>query len=288
MKVQALAGVRRLLRRIRQTAYLSSHPIRHRACANIIRSSQLYLDRKTSFKYVGDHLALGLNPSQRREILATHYSVFPNFLQPAWVAELRGGVPIWRKRVGDGLPDLRITMEISKHAPMEGELQLKFSFIKDLCVLTFTIAPGKIFGIPGSMVLFIGGVQGGIGIREEVRQAARLNDEISPALILILAVQALAEAINVAEIIAVGENEQISRRYAQMSFDYEQFWTKVGGTRRGNHYRLPMHSPQKPLSFVTANHRSRARRRRETKAAIRQMLDKRFRELLTPSVRRSS
>jgi len=217
-------------------------------------------------------------------VLVTHYSSFPGFLRPGCLADLRRGITIWQQFVGEGLPKLTIVMERSKLAPMEGELQLRFSFKTDLCVLTFSIAPGKVFGATAETVIFIGGVQGRIGSREEVRQAARLNSEISPRSMLILAVQSLALAMGVEEIIAVGEDEHISRAYAQskISFDYAQFWTETGGVRIGRHYRLPVHSPQKPLSLVSPSHRSRARRRREIKASIQRSLEFRFHQLIEP------
>jgi uncharacterized protein VirK/YbjX len=275
------------LKRVRQAAYVGSHPLPHRACAAVIRSSRLPFDRKTSLKYVGDHLALSLSTSQRREVLVAHYSTFPSFLRPPCLAELGHGITVWEKSVGDDLPHLSITLERSMLAPMEGELQLRFSFKTDLYVLTFSVGPGHVLGVADTTVLFIGGVQGRIGSREEVREAARLNSELSPRALLVLAAQALARAIDVDEIIAVGEDEHISRAYAeaQMSFDYAQFWTKVGGVRVGRHYRLPMESPHKPLALVAASHRSRARRRREIKHAIRDALDLRFRQLIEPRSR---
>ena len=157
----------------------------------------------------------------------------------------------------------------------------------EAAIVGFSVGPGHVLGVADTTVLFIGGVQGRIGSREEVREAARLNSELSPRALLVLAAQALARAIDVDEIIAVGEDEHISRAYAeaQMSFDYAQFWTKVGGVRVGRHYRLPMESPHKPLALVAASHRSRARRRREIKHAIRDALDLRFRQLIEPRSR---
>jgi len=282
VSAQPLFGVRKLLKRVRQAAYVGAHPLPHRACANVIRSSRLPFDFKTSLKYVGDHLALSLSTSQRRDVLVAHYSTFPSFLRPPCLAELGQGITIWEKFIDDDLPYLRITLERSKLAPMEGELQLLFSFRTDLYVLTFSVGPGEVFGAESGTVLFIGGVQGRFASREEVREAARLNSELSPRSLLVLAVQALARAIDVDEIIAVGEDEQVSRAYAQslISFDYAQFWKKLGGVRVGRHYRLPMESPQKPLALVSASHRSRARRRREIKNAIQESLDIRFRQLI--------
>lgn len=281
MAVPKLFEPRKFLKRLRQAFYLGAHPISHRRCAASIRESGLEAHPITSLKYVGDHLALSLKPSERRQALTTHYQKLPALLRPVCAAKLRGGLTIWRKTLPDGLPGLSIVLEPSALAPMEGELQLRFSFRSDLFVLTFLLAPGEVFGSSAGYVLFIGGVQGRMSSRDEVREASRHNNEISPATMLILTVQALAKRLGVREIIAIGEEDHISLTYARgrMAFDYRRFWREAGGVRMGRQYRLPLDRPQKPLSQVPASHRSRARRRREAKAAVRDSIDARLEEL---------
>jgi uncharacterized protein VirK/YbjX len=278
-----LLDSRKLLKRVRQLAYLGAHPIKHGRCVASIRNSGLSADPITALKYIGDHLALSLTPSQRRRALAVHYTVLARLLRSWCAAELQRGVRVWRKAVGHDLPYLTIHLEPARLAPMEGELQLRFSFRSDLCVLTFMIAPGDVFGSSAKKVLFIGGIQGRMGARKELREASRLNDEISPAAMLILTVQAIAKKIGISEIIGVGEDEHISMAYARarIAFDYERFWREAGAVRIGCHYRLPLQSAPKPLSNVPLSHRSRARRRREAKALIRESIDRRLDELFS-------
>lgn len=272
---------RTFLKRVRQLLYVGRHPISHGRCHSVVRRSGLSTSRRTPFKYVGEHLALSLNCSQRHAALTTHYELMPRLLCPAYAVALRHGLHIWRMTPGGDVPELSITLEPAKLAPMEGELQLRFSSRADLFVLTFSLAPGHVFGSNERYVLFIGGIQGIIGTREEVREASRANGEISPAAMLILAVQAIAHALGIREIVAVGEQEQISMSYARsrINLDYAHLWQHSGGERIGTHYRLPIHSPQKPLSQVSLSHRSRARRRREAKAAIRRSMEARTTEI---------
>jgi uncharacterized protein VirK/YbjX len=257
--------------------YLGSHPFSHYRCARIIRGSRLTRDPFIPLKYLGDHLALSLDAPQRREALMGHYDALPKLLDPAAHNRLREGLVLWRRQVIDGGPPLTIILETSKLAPMEGELQVRFSFRSDLYVLTFLLAPGSIFGLDRERVLFIGGVQGRVGAREEVREASRLNSEISPAAMLIMAVQAIAKTMQVDELIAIGENDHISMSYSpsKIMFDYRRFWTEVGGHRLGAHYRLPL---EKPLSEVSLSHRSRARRRREAKSLVKESIEHRLRQ----------
>lgn len=276
----------KLLKRMRQLSYLVRHPISHARCMRTVARSRLSADRMTPFRYLGDHLALSLATDIRRKALEGHHSIASDAFSPQAAIRIRDGAAIWRRHVDDG-PPLRILLQPSKLAPMEGELQLSFSFRSELYVLTFLIAPGSVFGSKNPKVLFIGGLQGRMGCVKEIREAARLNHEIAPAAMLMLAVQAVAREIGAAELIAIGEDDQVSMSYSapMVSFDYRAFWTDVGGSRRGRFYSLPLEPNHRPLSEIKLSHRSRTRRKREEKQRIRSNLEARMRQLLRPANR---
>ena len=274
----------KLLKRVKQVFYLGRHPLSHYRCATAIRDSRLTRDPLTSLKYLGDHLALSLRTPQRRQALMGHYAALRRLLHPAVGGELPNGIWLWRRELGDGQPPLSIILEPSKLAPMEGELQLRFTLKSDLYVLTFLLAPGDVFGLDCVNVLFIGGVQGLIGARGEMREASRLNGEISPAAMLILAVQAIGKVMRVDDLIAIGEDDHISTGYspAKIMFDYRRFWTEAGGERFGAHYRIPMETPHKPIAEIALTHRSRTKRKREAKRCIREEIEERLQQIIMP------
>ncbi|MFL6725741.1 MAG: DUF535 family protein [Sphingomicrobium sp.] len=281
-----LFGGGTLFKRLRQAVYLGSHPLSHLRCASIIRESRLARDWFIPMKYLGNHLALSLRAPQRRQALMGHYTTLPKLLQPSVRARLGAGILIWQKLLDRDCPPLSVILEPSKLAPMEGELQLRFSYRSDLCVLTFLLAPGRVFEIDAPSILFIGGVQGRFGSREEMREASRLNGEISPAAMLILAVQAIAKIMQVDELVAIGEDDHISMSYSpsKVMFDYRLFWTQAGGIRRGEHYRIPLESPQKPLLEIPLSHRGRTKRKREAKRLVRAAIERRLRQIIVPAL----
>jgi len=272
----------KLIRRVRQLVYLSSHLVSHLRCVRAVRRSRIAGERLISLKYLGDHLALSLSTSERREALIEHYAALPEILRGDGRARLSQGISVWHRDVGTSTPPLAITLEPSRLAPMEGELQLRFSHQTDLYVLTFLIAPGRVFGARSERVLFVGGVQGIFGARREMRTASKLNDEISPAAMLILAVQEIGKAVHVGEIIAIAEDDHISMGYspASIMFDYGRLWTDVGGERQGRHYRVPFETPHKPLSQISLSHRARTRRKREAKRLVSQSIALRLRTMI--------
>jgi len=269
----------KLLKRTRQLTYLVLHPISHGRCMAAIARSGVNSSPLTSLKYLGDHLALSLNTSHRREALSQHHSILAGAVSREVADEIRRGALLWKRDVGREAA-LRLVLEPSKLAPMEGELQLTFSFKADLHVLTFIVAPGNVFDLPHAKVVFIGGLQGRVGRREEIREASKLNFEIAPAAMLLLAVQAIAKEIGAGALLAIGEADQISIGYSSlmMRFDYRAFWTGLGGSRRGAFYSIPLVTPKRPLSEVRL-HRSRTRRKREAKKQIRLSIETRLKEL---------
>jgi len=111
-----------------------------------------------------------------------------------------------------------------------------------------------------------------------MRQAAKDNGEISPAAMLLLTVRALAKVLDIGQIFAVAEEDQISKGYAsdKVKLDYHSFWRQAGGVRHGTFYKLFNESVEKPLNEIPITHRARTRRKRERKARIRETIEARL------------
>ena len=105
---------------------------------------------------------------------------------------------------------------------------------------------------------------------------------ISPAALLMIAVQALVRAMQVEGLIAVNANHQIARSYAhdQIRLDYHRFCTEAGRTSDNRYYHLPRDMASKSLGEISQNHRSRTRRKREAKAVVRAQIEQRLTELM--------
>jgi uncharacterized protein VirK/YbjX len=239
-------------------------------------------DRWTPFKYLGDYLSLSMSTTARRQALTGHYLRLGSLARAsAGYVSWRDSIVLWELGQREPHGSLRIFLEPARLAPMEGELQLRFSSgRRNLFTLTFLFTPGDLFGCPSDTVLFIGGVQGGVDCRSEMRQAAKDNGEISPPTMLLLTVKALAKVLQIGQIFAVAEENQISKRYTWASdtvkLDYHSFWSKMGGVRHGTFYKLLNESVEKPLNEIPITHRARTRRKRERKARIRETIEARL------------
>src|SRR5205085_12227254 len=111
----------------------------------------------------------------------------------------RSEIVLWSHRVE---PDtFTIGLCLPANHSLEGDLSLVFSVngIR-LHKLSFTCIPGKEVGLNAETALLVGGSQGFPGTTELIRRASKTIGEISPAAMLILALQALARRLGAAPI----------------------------------------------------------------------------------------
>ena len=276
MMAGALNYARRPVRRLFQVAYLSAHLPSHRRCVLLLRSSPTATSRLTQLKYLGNYLALGLTAAERLSILTCHYETMRR-LPASAQDELRTSALIWSRPHLNG-PPLQLRLEPAG-STLEGELQLRVSLGADLFRLTFAFAPGHICGGSSAPVICIGEIKG-MAALPELREASRLNGEIAPRTLLMLAVQALARAWGIRDICIVKRTQQIAAR-AYFQFDYAILLAEFGGTVGRRFDWLPIDPQARPLVETSPAHRSRARRRREAKETIRASMTDRFSDLMS-------
>jgi uncharacterized protein VirK/YbjX len=169
------------------------------------------------------------------------------------------------------LPDgTRIRLNLNRLTFDEGLWALDLSDEADERL--FTISFG--FSEPGT--LMIGCVQGPhrhVDGLQSGRDLTKAAEGLRPAHLLMHLLRDCAAAWGVARIVGVDEPFQSKGRWNHPAvgrkFDYDTFWTEVGGTKRedGN-WDLPVSVPQRPLEDVPAKRRSMYRKRYALLAAL--------------------
>lgn len=274
------------MKRVRQMGSLLLNSGAHHRSRPIFRRARTQIiSPLIQFKYLGDYLSLSFSTSERLRALAGHYQRFGEVLHAlAERSPWPDGIAVWELPGDDGeIPPLRVLIEPSELAPMEGEIQIRFAAgDQTLFTLTFLLAPGDLFGLADDTVIFVGGVQGGVNCRIEMRQAAKRNGEIAPAAMLLLTLRSFATVLGVKTILAVSESDQIAQSYAsdKLKLDYRDFWAQAGGYPQGACFVLANNHIDRPLHDIPISHRRRTRRKRERRDAIRAAIEARLRELL--------
>lgn len=224
---------------------------------------------KVMFKYVRQYLARSFNIHTRAMILANHYGFLNNLVVVDFMEKIcQGAVVLWQETKGENQYSITLTYPNNE----EGELFLIFSAnASPLFTLAFTIAPGGLLNVPDTQVVFIGRLQGVINQRDAIRLASSSFHDLIPAALLMSAIRGIAGALNIAGIVGVSAQNQVTLRgiAAPLTFSYDGFWVSAGGEKidEGGYY-LPVVRAEKAISSVKNNHRSRVKRKRQLKDSL--------------------
>ena len=283
-------GARTALTRIWKGAWIFTHP---RTCFEVVKvlaSAEtrpiVRAEPRLLFKYLSDFLGADLSRKERASILIDHYKFLTDRVQRNFfrvIVDRR--VELWRQIIGERTHRICLTFPRTTTAHHEGDLSLIFEADGvDIYVLSFTIGPGSIAGLPASRAIYIARVQGkGKGLHL-IRTATKMCVDISPQALLLAAAEGVATALGIGHIIGIGADNHVSAgadfRPNDMGRAYDEFWLAAGGLRmERNMYYLPVPLPHKPIQSVKRNHRSRALRKREYKIIVKEQVCRAFRDV---------
>jgi uncharacterized protein VirK/YbjX len=271
--------------RVMQAMHLIAHPRDHlRLRKVLVRAREKFSlghQKWSDLKYLRAYLARFLSIEQKRQCLSFHYEyVLRKATSKSARGLLVGKEMVWEKHKEGHIFGIHLTP--SSLTDREGELV--FNFVLDgqiVYLLTFSIAPAAPFDGTQDTVVFVGGLQGRPGKASEIRLVSKLNDEINAASALFLALKALANCWQINRIVAISAKYQISHDadiYAdQRSKIYDAFWKDAGGFASSDlFFTLDASFHRAASDPVSGAHKSRTRRKRVLKEALKKELDERF------------
>lgn len=218
------------------------------------------------------YLARSFDEQEKRGCARFHYSWLLEALGPAPVCALIGGSPeIWRLERDGASYTVKIRFE--HWVPREGELTLEMHRDEDLlCLLSFSVAPGRLLGLEAREAVLVCRLQGNPGEFEQIRLATKAMDEVSPRAILFAAVAGLAKAAGMDHVVGVAGANHISLlpdNRETLQRQYDDFFLALDATPlSGGFYAVDLRAPAKPLTLQKTGHRVRTRRKRLLKQQI--------------------
>ena len=193
-----------------------------------------------------------------------------------------GDIVIWNKSIETNCFSIRLTYP---QYDGDGNIALILNINSDpIYHLSFTIVPGHIFNMPDDHILYITRMQGGGNRFDLIRCATKSLYEISPPALLLIAVRAIANALNIENIagITVKDHPYLGRMPAADHYfsNYDNFWTSVGGKKiNDNVYILQTKPDEKPLSDIKQSHRRRTKIKRQRQIDIMDQICQTFEQL---------
>ncbi|MFL6676152.1 MAG: DUF535 family protein [Massilia sp.] len=225
------------------------------------------------------YLAKNLSLRERVECILAHYRFEEASFSPTYKLKVyrSGGLMLWSKLVGETHCALHLVL--ADRYAAEGDLSITLTVNGEvLHSIDFSWVCGKFAGSKAAMLPFVSANQGRWRRDHHVHDKFNATFPLSaPNFFCYAAMQGLAQAIGVTEVIGVSSELQVcysSDDVKHFHNAYEAFWEAVGGVAlapRG--YRLPVPQPMKPLSEVAAKHRKRSALRR---AALKEISDAAF------------
>lgn len=221
-------------------------------------------------KFLGPYLSTDL-ATHKKLAVQKHFLFFVDraFAGDTSIRGLRRGLCLWQRTAEN--EDHRIVLRLSDATKFEGDLLLEYLFNDQrLHSLSYVFAPGRVFGLPDANVAFIGGSQGANGCQQETRAAARGIGGIHPANMLVLALRAICQSLNVTGLCGVPSRFQLLNHTDQSPREenYDRLWTMNDGTLLNHVYYMPARLNVDDDGQLTGTHRTRRRRRRRLRQTI--------------------
>jgi uncharacterized protein VirK/YbjX len=226
------------------------------------------------------YLAQGISLRERVRCVLAHYIFEDSGFDTAYKQAVYrdGGLPLWRHANEAGGRGFEIRLEMAARLCAEGDLTISLHAMGDAggaCLhrLSFSWVDGAFAGVDSPIVPFIARNQ---GHRADVAEAFAAFEQAfphnSPSFFCFAALQGIAQALGIGEVVAVKSAWQSAYTPAEarhFANAYDGFWETLGGVAtNGPLWRIALPFRLKPLSEISPKHRKRAALRREYWQAI--------------------
>jgi len=219
---------------------------------------------RLGYKYLGNYLAHGLSRQARLRILFNHYEYLTRQVRSDFFTRLIGGIPLWQDCLGEDVVSIRLSFPSG--IDFEGDLALAFELNGTAVYnISFVVAPGPHVRSSQAQVLFVSRIQGTKNF-ESIRHCTKSCHDITPAALLVSALQGIAAALGIGMLVGISNAERL---YEGVTFDYDSFWTSFNaGKTAENLFFLPLPLVKTPIELIKGKRRERTLRKRQYKDQI--------------------
>lgn len=237
------------------------------------------------YKYLGSYLARNFPVRNRLAILTNHYHFLATRAKADFFSLVLNQTIIWRQTVDED--EFTIRLEFPAGIDFDGDLALVFS-CNDIPVyaVSFTFVPASVIDGSSGQVLFVSRVQG-ISSFDVIRQATKKLYDITPASLLVVALQGIGLAFGIDKLVGIS-NDMHLYRYTRVNethfFDYDSFWRSFHVDSSAVFFHIPIPFVEKPLAELKPNHRSRTIRKRAYKGEVCETVEQYVRTNFLPGV----
>ena len=199
-------------------------------------------------------LARSFTSAERARAHLHHYSFLQSRFSPSSLCQVLNR-EIRLFEISEQGHAFAIDLAAALEGDYEGELRMNFlADGADIFILSFTFVSGSVVGSSAQDAILISCNQGTQGAQATIGMATRALLGVCPQALLVSALEGIAEAIGITEIVCVSVANQatdFSEVHSTFAQKYDEFFDSWGATFASpGFYTLPVPFPQKPLQEI--------------------------------------
>lgn len=237
------------------------------------------LNRDLAEKLHRPYMRKDLRSAERLALLESHYRFGISQLHADLLVTATLRDVALAELSGKSGRDFQLVLGPAGSLQKEGELRLRLE-CDGLVLLSLAFTLSEQAGRP---VLLVGCLQGSpdAAVRDAIRDATKELFSLRPRQLLLVALQAIAQAYGLTGIVGVCDRLHIYRHWRKrrdIMQSYDEMWQDLGGSRRTDGmFELPLAHQQRPLAEYPSNKRSAMARRQ----ALERQLVERIQETIS-------
>ena len=225
------------------------------------------ISNRTSFIYLFSYIAQFLNTRQKLETLCYNYSFLKkNFSDDKLKQVFNEGITCFEEKSEEDT--YKVILKSSHIFEFEGSQFLVFT-MNDIALFTlsFTFAPGSVFGMNSENLIYVSALKGTKNEFEKFSKATKYFRENIPSVILIKVLESIAQTLNIGTIAGISARNQLSFApgFNDQNFlsNYDEFWQNLGLTENNGSYHVQLPMVYKDLSLIKQKYRNRTIKKRK-------------------------
>ena len=227
-----------------------------------------FITNRTFMIYLFSYIAPFLSTKEKLDVLDYNYNFLKNIFSKDKLKQIFNEGIICFEEINEE-DTYKVLLKSSHIFEFEGSQFLVFA-MNDIVLFTlsFTFAPGNIFGIESENIIYVSSLKGTKNEFEKFSKATKYFKENIPSVILLKVLEAIAQNLNIGTLAGISAENQLSYApgFNDQNFisNYDEFWKNLGAVEtKNNNYYMPLPLAYKDLSLIKQKYRNRTIKKRK-------------------------
>ncbi len=232
---------------------------------NIFNADKFLFIAKTMpevyYKPFRQYVSSTMKKSEKFQHISSHYRFLSENFNDLFIEQVyvKRHLELLSINIQD-LENLKIILGYNALCGKEGELSLQLLNDRDEKLYAITFSFQKKYD---DLHLVIGGIQGGKGSNEVIKELTKKMHGLRPRNLLVFIMRAIAIATNAKQILAISEENHMEKQKKRKNFcaPYNTYWEEESGIKHNGWYNIPIYLERKTIEEIATKKRSMYKKR---------------------------